>query len=53
VIRMRVTDKNQVVLWPVRIEPKPQLRKINPALAILEFEHRHATKLGDTGRKCN
>lgn len=49
VIRMGVTDEDQFFFRPVWIEPKSQMRKIDPAFAKLKFECRHVGNL-DGGR---
>ena len=42
---MRMTDENQFLFWPVWVEPKPQVRKINSPLAKLKLKRWHGAKL--------
>lgn len=45
VVGVRVTDEDQFFLGPMRIEPKPQVRKINAAFTKLEIQRWHALNL--------
>jgi hypothetical protein len=42
VVGVCVTDEGEFLLGAVRVEPEAQVRKVDSALAIMEFERRHA-----------
>src|ERR1051325_634809 len=51
-VGVRVTDEDQLLFRPMRIEPKAQVRKMDSALPKLEFECRHGWNLaGDRVRR--
>jgi hypothetical protein len=45
-VGMGVADKDELVLRPMGIEPKPEAREINPALPELKIKPCHAYSLG-------
>jgi hypothetical protein len=41
-VRVSMADEDKFFLRPMRIEPKPQVRKINSAFSKLKFQRWHA-----------